>query len=505
MDRPYTENDIEAFSRNPEGHYFDRKSARKDTAEIAKHLMAFANAAGGKLVVGIEDDGTVTGFKRDKAHSIEGFEQAHVTELIPSPKVAAERISVVNATGEDDQVLVMDVACSENQVVRRRKDGKVALRQGDESSWLDYEQIRALEYDKGEYYFDGELTRDLTLEDVDREALQAYKDALGTAVSNEKLLRSKGLLKDGRLTNAGAMLFAEAPSLSLPQTKFRVLKIDGTEMGHGDGLRIVKERTFEGPLVRTLPEARDFIASQLREYQFQIPGKMEFATVPEYPLYPWFEGLVNAVAHRDYTIRGEYIRVYIFDDRMEIQSPGSLPNIVTPENMRCTRYSRNPSIAKVFMAFDWVRELNEGVDKIYGEMERAGLPDPEYQVRDDGYYVKLILRNNLEERIPRLRNTAAHGNLGDDAIGSDTLQHGVQLPVDLPTLTTLSGNEIAAIRLATENGIVTTRGLADNRGITTRTASGVLKGLAAHGILTWRGKNPRDPKQYYEITPKEIS
>ena len=63
---PHIENDIEAFCHDPEGHYFDRKSARKDADEIAKHLMAFANAAGGKLVVGIEDDGTVTGFKRDR-------------------------------------------------------------------------------------------------------------------------------------------------------------------------------------------------------------------------------------------------------------------------------------------------------------------------------------------------------------------------------------------------------------------------------------------------------
>lgn len=66
MDRPYTEDDVEAFSRDPEGHYFDRKSARKDVDEIAKHLMAFANAAGGKLVVGIEDNGEITGFRRDK-------------------------------------------------------------------------------------------------------------------------------------------------------------------------------------------------------------------------------------------------------------------------------------------------------------------------------------------------------------------------------------------------------------------------------------------------------
>ena len=127
-------------------------------------------------------------------------------------------------------------------------------------------------------------------------------------------------------------------------------------------------------------------------------------------------------------------------------------------------------------------------------MERAGLPDPEYQIREDGYYVKLTLRNNLEECIPRLRNAAAHGNLASDATEPNTLQHGVQMPIDLSTLIAPSGNEIAAIRLAAENGTVTTRGIADNRGITTRTASGVLKGLVSRGILTWRGHEPPRPK-----------
>lgn len=232
---------------------------------------------------------------------------------------------------------------------------------------------------------------------------------------------------------------------------------------------------------------------------------MEFAIVPEYPSSPWFEGLVNAVAHRDYSIRGEYIRVFIFDDRMEIQSPGSLPNIVKPENMRYTRYSRNPSIAKIFMAFDWVRELNEGVDKIYEEMEKAGLPDPEYQIRDDGYYVKLVLRNNLEERIPRLRNEVARGADVEAAAESDYLQHGIQVPIDPAMLMLLSKNEIAAVRIAVEKGRVTTKGLAESRGITTRTASGVLKDLARRGVLVWHGKNTRDPHQYYEVTPKKIS
>lgn len=251
---------------------------------------------------------------------------------------------------------------------------------------------------------------DTGIEDVDREAVEIYRRALGTGVDDEKLLRSLGVLKNGHLTNAGMMLFGENAGIVLPQSRFRVLKIDGTEMGHGDKLRIIKDRTFEGPFVKTIPAARDFIASQLREFQFQEHGTMRFRTVLEYPEYPWFEGLVNAITHRDYSIYGEYIRIYIFDDRMLIQSPGKLPGTVTLENIRHQRFSRNPILARVFTAFDWVRELNEGVDKIYQEMDDAGLPEPEY-INQDDYYLKLILRNNLEERIPRLRNV---GNVGND-------------------------------------------------------------------------------------------
>ena len=87
---------------------------------------------------------------------------------------------------------------------------------------------------------------------------------------------------------------------------------------------------------------------------------------------------------------------------MEIQSPGKLPNIVTLGNMRYTRYSRNPAIARVFTAFEWVRELNEGVRKIYEDMEAAGLPEPEFSMPNK-MSVKLTLRNDIANRIPKLQ------------------------------------------------------------------------------------------------------
>ena len=191
MDRRFEENNVEDFAGAREGHYFDRKSARKDVDEIAKHVMAFANAAGGKLVVGIEDDGTVTGFKRDKAHSIEGFEQSYLTELSPaplgldSPSAGGER----KGRGRPGARHGRGVRGEPRRPPPQGRKGRPCER-GTRASGSTMSKIRALEYDKGEHYFESEVLLDYGIEDVDREALAMYKRALGTDVGDEKLLRS---------------------------------------------------------------------------------------------------------------------------------------------------------------------------------------------------------------------------------------------------------------------------------------------------------------------------
>ena len=126
-----------------------------------------------------------------------------------------------------------------------------------------------------------------------------------------------------------------------------------------------------------------------------------FQNIPEYPEFSWLEGVVNAVTHREYGMSGSYIKITMFDDRLEIRSPDKLPNIVNIDNIQITRYSRNPRIARVLTEFGWVRELNEGVKRIFSDMKDLYLDPPEYSEPEQT--VRLILKNNIAIRSIRQR------------------------------------------------------------------------------------------------------
>lgn len=482
MQLPINSNSPEAFSTERESYFFDRKSARKDSAEIAKHLSAFSNALGGKLVIGIEDDGEITGFKREGAHAIEDFEQAAITGCSPSPDVRRNRVSVINSGGKDDQILIMEIAASTDRVVTRRSDREVFLRQGDKSVKLDREQVLALEYDKHQRNFEEEVDGRSSIENIDHEVVAQYKRALGTEVSDEQLLRSRGFLQDGHLTNAGILLFAENPTRFLPCARVRVLRFDGDRMGTGRRLNIVKESTFDGPLPRVIDEAKQMISSQLREFQF-LGDDGRFTVIPEYPEFAWFEGLVNAVTHRNYAIAGDHIRISLYNDRMEILSPGKLPNIVTLYNMRTTRYSRNPGIARVLAEMGWVRELNEGVKRIYDEMQSFFLHDPIYSEPNDAS-VLLTLENSVTSRVLR------QGDSMDKDFGNDGL-------------CSLSEYEVAIMQYAYSKERVSTKEVADLLGRSLSIAGRTLKELSHKGFLEWHGTSRNDPSQYYSLRKTE--
>lgn len=376
-----------------ENQYFDRKSARIKPADIVRHLIAFANANGGVLVIGIEDDGEVTGFDYQGSHSI--------NEFLEAPYLINGNIKIVNETRKINNkiVLLFDVEASENYVIRSN-DAKVYLRVGDKSKLLSHDQITQLEYDKGERSFEDIVINDSSIKDVDIELLTKYKRILNTELSLEEILYARSLMKNGKLTYAGILLFGKYPSMYLPNARVRLLKFDGKKMETGKRLNIIKDINFESALPKMIDEIKREMHSQLRDFQY-LGNDGIFKIIPEYPEFPWLEGVINAITHRNYSLQGDYIRISLYDDRMEIFSPGNLPNIVTLQNMRYTRYSRNPRIARVLTEFGYVRELNEGVKRIYDDMQKSFLNDPIYSEPNNAA-VLLTLENSIVSRKVRI-------------------------------------------------------------------------------------------------------
>ncbi|NQG58458.1 ATP-binding protein [Streptococcus suis] len=470
------------YQFSPESQYLDRKSARKKPSELLKHLIAFANADGGQLVIGIEDEkqeNIITGFKDGRAYPIDDFKKID-REMRETPlDLSFEEIPVINHKGEEDFILVISVELSSNRVIAAPNDD-VYLRQGDESVKLSYEQRTQLSYDKGQRFFEDEFVPDASLEDIDETIVQDFKSHFDLSErSTEEILKARRFLVNGKLTKATILLFGKYPSAFFPQARVRFQRFDGTDMGTGSSFNVIKEVTFDDALPTLIIKVRDFIRTQLREFQY-LDDNGQFQILPEYPEFAWFEGVVNAVTHRDYSVYGDHIRVLMFDDRLEIHSPGKLPNIVTVENIKHERFSRNPRIARTLTEFGWVREMNEGVKRIYSEMESAFLHEPKFS--EPGNKVVLTLENNIVSRHLRTRDSLEKQFSDFDNLNSD---------------------EQAIIHYMYNSGErMTTAKAVELTGRSRRHIGKVLQKLTDQGLLKWYGNSKNDKNQYYTLASK---
>jgi ATP-dependent DNA helicase RecG len=189
------------------------------------------------------------------------------------------------------------------------------------------------------------------------------------------------LTRSGEITNAAYLLFGEHPQDVFPQAQVRVMRFLSTERGTGarSALEEGTDRRAEGPIPRCVTDAAAII-DELLPGRRHLASSERFETTPIVPRDAWLGGLVNAIIHRSYSMAGDYIRVEIFPDRIEIESPGRFPGLPDPARpSQLTRFARNPRIARVCADLRIGQEAGEGIGRIFDEMRFAGLAEPVYQ------------------------------------------------------------------------------------------------------------------------------
>lgn len=465
---------VRGYLERPEGQLFDRKSGRIAPRDLAVHLIAFANADGGTLVLGIENDGRITGMEQHVARANQLI-QAGFDFCEPSIRVEHTWLPCTNVDGAADRLLVLTVEPSDR--VHAQTNGDAFVRVGDQSRKLGFEERLELHYDKGESRYDAEVARDATWDDLDGELLERYWSVLGIRGSLEDAFVARGLAKrrDGKLaiTNAGILLFGIQPVHWFPRAEIRILRYDGTRRETGPRMNVVKDIIVEGPLPRLLPEAFRAIESQLRGFMRLAPDGT-FRTTPEYPEPVWQEAVVNAVVHRSYSLYGIRVEIFIFDDRLEVISPGKLPGRVRVDNIREEHFSRNPRIVRVLTDLGLVGDVGEGVNRMYEGMAGADLPPPEFE--DRAQTVRVTLRR---ARVP---DTTPEPEPTDEPT-----RRVVHLPGNLAQ--TLNERQVAVLRLLRgQDRITTTDVMRLFPDVSDRTASRDLNELVKLRLLRRVGR-----------------
>ena len=444
-----------------EDQWFDRKSARLTGKELAESLVAFANADGGTIVIGLWS-GKVEGVDRAVPGRIAEWQQAAFDFTVPSVLARTRFVDCINLNGVSDRLFVVDVEPSAH--VHSNKRDEVLLRIGDENRRLSFAQRQELVYDKGQSNFEATVVAHASIDDLDAELLASYAAAVKHP-DPQRLLVARGLkTPSGDLTVAAVLLFAFEPQRWFPEASVRILRYRGVERGTGTRQQLLHDRRIDGPIPQQLAEARREI-SGLTPTRSALGRDGMFERVGLIPQDAWLEGLVNAVVHRSYSMSGDHVRVEIFDDRVEIESPGRFPGIAdTTDPLHVTRFDRNPRVARVCADLAFGQEPGEGIRRIYDDMRLAGLSDPTYFQTSGS--VRLTLSSSLVDR---------------------------ELEDRLP----LGAREV--IRLVRQATRMSTGEIIDATGRSRPVVIRQLQALKEAGILEWIGQSPKDPRAYWTL------
>jgi ATP-dependent DNA helicase RecG len=385
-----TEEEANILSNKHEDHFYDRKALAIKGAKVQKISIAFANADGGEFIIGIADDSDEPNILKrwQGALQIEDFNphlQA-ISEINPSLDFSCTFLECKSKPG-----LAMLVRVEKSSTVLSTSDKSVYQRKGAQSLKItDQQKIVELNFAKGSSSFEDMVLPQIEIEKVvESNSLRAFllefspkTDPLEYVI-NENLADSKSF--DPR--TAAILLFSDNPQALNP--KKGAVKIARYETKDEDIERDALSATYtiEGPLYDLINNTVSKITEIMSNVIIWTAEGLKSAN---YPAEAIWEIVVNAIIHRDYSISDD-VHIYIFNDRIEVLSPGRLPGYVNVDNILDARFSRNPKIVRSLNRYKDApnKDLGEGLNTAFAKMKEWKLKSP--IVEEDGKYVRVTI------------------------------------------------------------------------------------------------------------------
>jgi ATP-dependent DNA helicase RecG len=381
--------DIERLLAQGESKHlaFVRGSVKPD--DLAETLAALANAQGGTVVIGVGRTRKAEGV-RDPSTAIAVVLDAGVActppLITPLPKVVSYG---------DTALLVVQVPPGLPNVYCVR--GKYLRREGAADEPIPPDALRRLLLERGTTSWERLSPDGARLADLDERKVDGYVQRSGSAAEHDAatFLFRRGCLarRDDdqpaggsaalyQPTSAGLLLFGRDVERFFPQCEITLVRYRGREMSD----EFLRE-DIRDTLVEAARRAEIWLSEAMRRGSRMVGLERQDWT--QFPLGAVREVLVNAIAHRDYSVRGEGIRIGVYSDRLECYSPGRLPGHVTLQNIVEERFSRNETLVQVLADYGLIERLGYGIDRMLRQMADAGLPPPEFRETAAGFLVTL--------------------------------------------------------------------------------------------------------------------
>lgn len=368
-----------------EGHFLDLKSIDISPSKLSRTISAFANADGGELYIGVDEDTTShirtwRGFQNMEAANshLQVFEA-----LFPLGQYFV--YSFLSCPTENGLVLQVEVRKTPD--IKKASDGTIFIRRGAQNLPVNTDDaIRRLQFNKGISSFESELVN-TELQNVTNSTviIEFLLSVIPTAEPIAWLKKQQLILND-KPTVGGVVLFHEEPQIALPKRcSIKIYRYKTRESQGSRDTLAFQPITIEGCAYEQI---RNAVAETVKIIEnISILGVTGFENVT-YPVETLHEIITNAVLHRDYSIADD-VHVRIFDNRIEVESPGTLPAHITPQNILDERFARNGTLVRLINKFPDPpnKDVGEGLNTAFSAMRKLKLKEPVIEQKDNSVIV----------------------------------------------------------------------------------------------------------------------